>query len=264
MGFYTAGAGHMLYTARAFPKEYWNRIAFINEPTVHLTGQGIVEPQGAGYVHDGRLESRRRAPRSGLRRSRRMVGPDGAVWVADWYNFIAQHNPTPTGYSMGRGAAYETSMRDHAARTHLPHRLQGRAGGAEAVAVEDRPAGLLDALASDNMFWRLTAQRLLVERGQKDVVPQLIALVRNRRSTRSARTAARCTRCGRCTAWASSTTTTTEAYRAAVEALKHPAAGVRKAAAMVLPHTRAGGDRDPRRRDCSRIRICTRGWRRRS
>ena len=23
------------------------------------------------------------------------VGPDGAVWVSDWYNFIDQHNPTP-------------------------------------------------------------------------------------------------------------------------------------------------------------------------
>ena len=30
------------------------------------------------------------------------------------------------------------------------------------------------------MFWRLHAQRLLVERGQKDVVPQLLAMVRNR------------------------------------------------------------------------------------
>ena len=30
------------------------------------------------------------------------------------------------------------------------------------------------------MFWRLHAQRLLVERGQKDVVPQLVALVRNK------------------------------------------------------------------------------------
>ena len=35
--------------------------------------------------------------------------------------------------------------------------------------------------------------------------------------------------------------TTTEAYRAAVDALKHPAAGVRKAAAMVLPHTAEAG-----------------------
>ena len=41
------------------------------------------------------------------------------------------------------------------------------------------PAGLVAALSADNMFWRITAQRLLVERGQKDVVPQLLALVRN-------------------------------------------------------------------------------------
>ncbi len=41
-----------------------------------------------------------------------MVGPDGAVWVADWHSFIQQHNPTPVGFSNGPGNAYETSMRD--------------------------------------------------------------------------------------------------------------------------------------------------------
>ena len=41
-------------------------------------------------------------------------------------------------------------------------------------------AGLVAALSSDNMLWRLHAQRLLIERGQKDVVPQLIALTRNK------------------------------------------------------------------------------------
>ena len=49
-GGYTAGAGHYLYTARSFPKEYWNRIAFISEPTAHIVGQGIIESQGAGFV----------------------------------------------------------------------------------------------------------------------------------------------------------------------------------------------------------------------
>ena len=38
-------------TRRAsFPKNYWNRIAFITEPTAHLVGQGIMEPHGAGFV----------------------------------------------------------------------------------------------------------------------------------------------------------------------------------------------------------------------
>src|SRR5690606_28289524 len=38
-GRYTAGAAHEIYTARAFPREYWNRAAFVAEPTGHLVGQ---------------------------------------------------------------------------------------------------------------------------------------------------------------------------------------------------------------------------------
>jgi putative heme-binding domain-containing protein len=36
------------------------------------------------------------------------------------------------------------------------------------------------ALKSDNMFWRLQAQKLLVERGEKDVVPALVKLVEDK------------------------------------------------------------------------------------
>jgi hypothetical protein len=40
------------------------------------------------------------------------VGPDSCVWILDWYNYIVQHNPTPTGFKTGKGAAYETPLRD--------------------------------------------------------------------------------------------------------------------------------------------------------
>ncbi len=40
------------------------------------------------------------------------VGPDGNVWVIDWYNYIVQHNPTPRGFKTGKGNAYETPLRD--------------------------------------------------------------------------------------------------------------------------------------------------------
>ena len=40
------------------------------------------------------------------------VGPDGAVWVVDWYSYIIQHNPTPKGATNGSGNAYETPLRD--------------------------------------------------------------------------------------------------------------------------------------------------------
>jgi len=35
--------------------------------------------------------------------------------VSDWYNYIIQHNPTPRGFQTGKGAAYETPLRD---KTH--------------------------------------------------------------------------------------------------------------------------------------------------
>jgi uncharacterized protein len=40
------------------------------------------------------------------------VGPDGNVWILDWYNYIVQHNPTPAGFQTGKGNAYETRLRD--------------------------------------------------------------------------------------------------------------------------------------------------------
>ena len=40
------------------------------------------------------------------------VGPDGNVWVLDWYNYIVQHNPTPQGFETGKGNAYESDLRD--------------------------------------------------------------------------------------------------------------------------------------------------------
>ena len=178
-GGYTAAAGHQLYTARSFPKKYWNRIAFITEPTAHLVGQGIMEPQGAGFVtRDGwNLIA---GAEEWVSPVHAQVGPDGAVWVADWYSFINQHNPTPPGHSNGPGNAYETSMRDKS-RGRIYRVVYRDAPAAKTPALSKAdPAGLVAALKSDNMLWRLHAQRLLVERGKLDVVPQLVALTADR------------------------------------------------------------------------------------
>ena len=238
MGFYTAGAGHMFYTARAFPKEYWNRVAFITEPTAHLVGQVAIEPKGAGYVARDSwnlLSSAEEwfAPIAAH------VGPDGALWVDDFYNFIQQHNPTPTewGFSNGRGGAYETSMRDQIRGRIYRISYKGAPAPKKRSLSKTDTAGLIDALGSDNMFWRLTAQRLLVERNQKDVVPQLLTLVRNTSVDAIGINGGAMHALWTLHGLGELNTTTTEAYRGAVQALKHPAAGVRKAAAQVLPKT---------------------------
>lgn len=238
MGGYTAAAGHYLYTARSFPKSYWNRVAFITEPTAHLIGQGIIEPQGAGFVtRDG--WNLMAGAEEWVAPVHAQVGPDGAVWVADWYNFIAQHNPTPVGHSVGKGNAYETSMRDHS-RGRI-YRVVYRDAPVARTRVLSRgnAPGLVAALSSDNMLWRLHAQRLIVERGQKDIVAQLLALVRNTSVDAVGTNGGALHALWTLRGLGELSGTTSESYRAAVLALKHPAAGVRKAAAMVLPPTDA-------------------------
>ena len=49
-GRFTAAAGHRLYTARAYPPEYWNRTAFVCEPTGHIVATFALEPRGAGFT----------------------------------------------------------------------------------------------------------------------------------------------------------------------------------------------------------------------
>jgi putative membrane-bound dehydrogenase-like protein len=167
---FTAAAGHALYTARLFPREYWNRTAFVCEPTGHLGAVFEIQPKGADF--QSRVvrnlcasDDEWTAPIAAE------VGPDGAVWVLDWYNYIVQHNPTPPGFKNGKGNAYEIGLRD---KTHgRVYRIFPKGAAFPAA-----PADPLAMLASDNLLWRLHGQRLLVERGAKDVKPALEKLVR--------------------------------------------------------------------------------------
>ena len=184
-GGFTAAAGHALYTAHSFPEEYWNRAAFVCEPTGHLVHVDWLTPQGSGFVaKDGwnilASDDEWTAPVCAE------VGPDGALWVIDWYNYIVQHNPTPKGFDTGKGGAYVTPLRD---KTHgRIYRIVYK-GAKPSPQVDFSKADekeLVATLSHENMWQRMTAQRLLVERGKADVVPQLAALVKDGKSAAGA------------------------------------------------------------------------------
>jgi uncharacterized protein len=173
---YTAAAGHALYTARAYPQSYWNRAAFVCEPTGHLVGTFVLSSAGSDFQSTNPFnllasDDEWTAPIMAE------VGPDGQVWVIDWYNYIVQHNPTPAGFRTGKGNAYITDLRDK--KHGRIYRVVYEGSKAETpVNLKDAsPEQLVATLAHDNMFWRKHAQRLLVERGNQDVVPALLELV---------------------------------------------------------------------------------------
>lgn len=235
-GLYTAGAAHEVYTARAFPREYWNRRAFVADPTGHLIGMFDLQRNGSGFNAKNKW-SFMASRDAWMAPVQVKVGPDGAIWVADFYSLVSQHNPTPEMEDCcehGEGNAYETPNRD-AERARIYRITHNDAAPYEPLRLDDAtPAELVETLRHDNMFWRFTAQRLLVERGERDVVPDLIELVNDHRvdelGLNTAALHALWTLDG-----LGAIPEDPAALEAARNALYHPAASLRRAALMILP-----------------------------
>lgn len=231
---FTAAAGHALYTARNYPSNYWNKTAFVTEPTGHLIATFPITPEGASFTSRNAFnlvasDDEWSSPIVAE------VGPDGNVWFVDWYNFIVQHNPTPAGFKTGKGNAYETNLRDkkHGRIYRLVHK-KGNGGGTMNLAGADT-SKLVETLRNDNFFWRRHAQRLLVEKQSKDAIPGLMELAKETKLD-----GAGLTPCAIHALWTLKALGALEdekspATRIAIDSLKHPSAGVRLNALKVLP-----------------------------
>ncbi len=257
-GGFTAAAGHALYTARNYPKEYWNRAAFVTEATGHLIATFIIREDGAGF----RSKNSWNLLASNDEWSGPImaeVGPDGNVWIIDWYNFIIQHNPTPAGFKTGKGNAYESELRDkkHGRIYRLvytgkgvegadapvtPAKLDPNAPGDEAAMMQ-RPTDLAKAnteqliaeLGVGNFLWRRHAQRLIVEKDRFDGVQALIQVINDQSMDEIGLNGEIVHAMWALQGRGVLDGENRDALKAVVGALRHPSAGVRRNAVQVLP-----------------------------
>jgi putative membrane-bound dehydrogenase-like protein len=176
-GGFTAAAGSAFIHSANLPPRLQGK-AMVCEPTMKVISLMDVQRDGAGYTaKDGfNLVASSDEWMSPVFAE---IGPDGAVWFADWQNFIIQHNPTPSSFrggydaKTGVGGAHENPLRDHArGRIYRVLWDQAKKPVIRSLKSVTTPQ-LVAALGNDNQFWRLTAQRLLVEGKKADTVPAL-------------------------------------------------------------------------------------------
>jgi putative membrane-bound dehydrogenase-like protein len=181
MGGYTAAAGSAFVYSASLPERMQGR-ALVCEPTMKLVALMDVQPEGAGYKA---LDQMNVFASSDEWTSPvyAEVGPDGAIWVADWQNFIIQHNPTPSvdrgGYkaTTGTGGAHENPLRDHD-RGRIYRIVSTKPRAPKSPALDPgSDESLVKALGSDVQYTRLQAQHLLVEGKRAGTIPALKKLV---------------------------------------------------------------------------------------
>ena len=179
-GGYTAAAGHQFTASTTLPAYIPPSTALICEPTGHLVSMSQPVADGSSYRTEGGWNLIASSD-EWFSPVQAEVGPDGAVWVADWYEFIVQHNPTPNpqrgGFEgrNGKGNAHINPLRDRergriwrvvptaSAETAPAPRLVG-ANAEQLIAATDHP----------NRFWRMQAQRLLDQHSPSEVSAALI------------------------------------------------------------------------------------------
>ncbi|MGC6427354.1 MAG: PVC-type heme-binding CxxCH protein [Akkermansiaceae bacterium] len=179
---YTAAAGHAFANSSNFPASWQGKTAFVCAPTGNLLGKFQTSQNGASY-HSKNDFALIASADEWFSPVAAEIGPDGNLWIADWYNFIIQHNPTPNsgrgGYDAknGKGNAHINPNRD---RQHgRIYRLVWDKASTSTISSLQNASGeeLVAALENNNQFWRLTSQRLLVDQKHTSAANALKALV---------------------------------------------------------------------------------------
>jgi len=135
----------------------------------------------------------------------------------------------------GPGNAFSSPMRDlNHGRVYRVIYKNGKKTPPMKLSKDDLP-GLVAALENDNMFWRMTAQRLLVESKKLSVVPELYKIINNPKVDEIGLNSPAVHALWTLHGLGALDGSNAEALQVVNKALTHPAAGVRKAAASVLP-----------------------------
>ena len=180
VGVFTAASGCTLYTGGAWPEKY-NGSAFVCEPTVHIVHEDIVTRAESATFEATRRDDDEFIAGSDLwfRPVHTRIGPDGAMYLLDFYNQAISHNDI-RGVAHGMGNAAVRPDRDH--EHGRIWRIQHKQARKNPVPNLETASSLelTTALGHPNAWVRLTAHRLLAERNDRTVTHALASLLTNR------------------------------------------------------------------------------------
>lgn len=176
IGVMTSACGVTAYLADLFPAPYSNA-TFVAEGAHNVVHVDTLRDHGVTFRASRMFDGREflASTDSWFRPVNFYIGPDGALYLVDYYRKIFEHPEwldEKTAKSPDLYAGRERGRIYRIVPTGTPP-----ASWTNRLKLGDAtPAELVRALESPNIWWRRTAQRLLVDRKPKDAVPLLRAM----------------------------------------------------------------------------------------
>ncbi len=172
----TAACGPWVYRSDLFPADAYGN-AFICEPAGNLVKRLVLKPDEAGLVKGTPYYDQKEFLASTDERFRpvnALTGPEGALYLVDMHHGVIQHRISLTSYLRKQGES-RGLIAPHGMGRIWRVVPEGRAPAVLAKLSALSPRELIAELGSGNEWRRETAQRLIVESGDRSLVPALTA-----------------------------------------------------------------------------------------
>lgn len=176
---FTAACAPLIYRGGAYPAEF-DCNAFICEPAGNLIKREILTAADGTLTAKEAYHEREflASTDERFRPVNLYTGPDGAMYVVDLYRGVLQHRESFTTYLRKYSEERGLDKPLHLGRIYriVPDKAST---GPKPALHKETPAQWVAHLESANSWWRETAQRLIVERGDAVVAPALKQLALN-------------------------------------------------------------------------------------
>jgi len=178
---FTASCGQTVFRGDRLPEELRGNV-FLPEPVGRLIRRATVKVEdGLTKVENPHGHSEFiRSTDPNFRPMNMTTGPDGCLYIVDMYRGIIQEGNWTKEGSFLRERIKENGMQNvvgHGRIWRLVHK--DFKPGPQPKMLEETPAQLVKHLSHPNGWWRDTAQRMLVVKGDKSVVPALVEMARH-------------------------------------------------------------------------------------
>ncbi len=180
VGVITSACGITAYLGGAFPDGYDSSIVFVAEPVSNLVHVDRLHAEGA------RLSAQRVLPNreflastdAWFRPVNMYIGPDGALYVVDYYRQIIEHPEWMAEEVIESGQLYNGTDQGRIYRISATDAEPGDA--TQTLSLGEAPTeALVEKLAHPTIWWRRNAQRLLLDRTDERAIPTLLAMAQN-------------------------------------------------------------------------------------
>lgn len=186
VGVVTSSCGVTWYLGGLFSEKYKN-MTFIAEPVHNLVHADIVKENGASFIASRAFEKKEflASKDAWFRPINFYTAPDGGLYVLDYYRQIVEH-PEWMAEDIGKsGKLYNGTDKGRIYRIFPKDKAEKQTFKKFASLGQLSDKELVNFLKSPNIWYRRTAQRLLLDRKNPETIPLLKEIVKANESPES-------------------------------------------------------------------------------